>query len=260
MYTALTLNHLDSLEQRSLWPGFGDLVRRARALLQDRTPDQIHYALDAVNFILDDPENNGVSSNAPLAPEDSPFLAVQLHRYAARYDIGEIPEFPRATWTELFAVLALGLLEEAAQTFRGWPTVPPPIWYPSSPIESDPMIQELIPPVDAYSFACFMAAVEALAFAHAQERIPIEVKKQISLRSQRGGIARHANTTAAKEAFWDYCQKRTFRSTSEAARKFCREHAEIVQGMSEENRIRTLTDYYRLRNRQLGLKHKKVPG
>lgn len=136
MHIALTLNHLDSLEQRALWPGFGSLVLRARGLLHDRTPDQVRYALEAVNFILENPENDG-ATDTPSAP-DSPFLAARLHRCAARYDIDEVSEFPNATWTELFAVLALGLLEEAARSFRGWPTATPPSWYPNSGREERP--------------------------------------------------------------------------------------------------------------------------
>jgi len=255
MHIALTLDHIDSLEQRSLWPGFGSLVLRARELLHDRTPDQIRYALQTVNYILEDPYNEHVT-NSPFAPTDSPFLAARLHRCAARYDICEIPEFPNATWTELFAVLTLGLLEEAARSFRGWPTSAPPSWYPSPVVENDASIKALTDPVDAYSFACFLAAVEALAFAHAQERLPKEVKKRISLTSRRGGIARNAKARAAEEAFWDYCQQKTFPSRREAARRFCDDHPEIVQVLREGNAVRTLTDYYRRRSRELGVKSK----
>jgi hypothetical protein len=259
MHIALTLEHIDSLEQRSLWPGFGSLVFRARELLHDRTPDQIRYALAAVNYILEN-RNNEPVTNSPFAPADSPFLALRLHHCAAQYDIGEIPEFPQATWTELFAVLVLGLLEEAARSFRGWPTVSPADWTPTPVIENNPSIQALLDPVDAYSFACFLAAVEALAFAHAQKRLPKEVKKQISLNSRRGGIARHAKARAAEEAFWDYSQQKTFPSMREAARRFCKDYPEMVKGMRENNRIRTLTDYFSRRSRELGVKSKSGQG
>jgi len=252
MYIALTLDHLDSLEQRALWPGFGSLVLRAMGFLHDRTPAQIRYALEAVNFILESPENNS-ATDTPLA-SDSPFIAVRLHRYAVHYDIGKIPEFPEASWTELFAVLALGLLEEAARSFRGWPTTAPPSWYPTPVIENDPSIQALVDPVDAYSFACFLAAVEALAFAQAEVRLPQAVKKQISLNNQRANIARHAASRAIEEDFWRYYQNGTFRSVRAAAKQYCDEHPEIFEILKPTNAERTLTDFFSHRARERGVK------
>lgn len=256
MHIALTPDYLDSLEQRMLWPGFGVLVHRTRSLLHNRTPDQIRYALDAVNFILENPKTDD-TPNTAVTDTNSPFLAERLQTCVPYYDIGKILEFPQATWTELFAVLALGLLGEAAQTFRGWPTAAPPSWYPSMALDLDPSVQDTLPPVDAYSFACFLAAVEALAYAQAQVRIPIEVKKRISLRAKSGGIARHAAAREIEEDFCRYYEAGTFRSVRTAATLFCKEREGIFDVLDKGNAVRTLKDYYNRRAAQLGIKTKK---
>lgn len=123
-------------------------------------------------------------------------------------------------------------------------------------MKNDPSIQALLDPVDAYSFACFLAAVEALAFAHAQERLPKEVKKRISLTTRQAGIARQAAAHAIKEDFWRYYQNGTFRSVRAAATQYCDEHPEIFEVLKPTNAERTLTDFYSRRSRELGVKSK----
>lgn len=94
---------------------FGDQVKRARTLLVNRTPDQVAYIIDSLDWMLSETKsrefekvfNNAESEGIYFINRVNALKLLQQY-----YDIGAQESLPNATWTDYFAVLTLAYVAE----------------------------------------------------------------------------------------------------------------------------------------------------
>ena len=105
----------DELDDNLLF-AFGDQLRRARALLKGRTWAEIASALDSLDWMLQEgswPHFLKSMEEANVEGYSFTNRVKALKAYQDEFDIREQQGFPRATWADYFAVLAIAYVLEA---------------------------------------------------------------------------------------------------------------------------------------------------
>lgn len=222
---------------------FGQIAYRARKILSRRNRSEIIAAADTLSWLLlgdsvreidlgllewhakELDEKNGDSSDLTLS--DAQLLARVVETVSLE-DINEA--VPNLTLAELYAVLALGLIDEAAEWEQHY-------------MQAGYAEDESIYPMGLSPYA--VDAMEAVCMAESlQGDIPrIQAAKIISAQKRKAALKRHANTNNLKRQFIEFFHTETFKSMAEAARRF---YDGLEEGkrklLAPTNATRTLTD------------------
>ena len=227
-----------------------DIVLRARAILSVRKLKEIREAIKIINWLIEQSPANGLAlkqlKKEAAASGKRKHAAMPLFRdfgadvfslkmCMGKFDISGHEGFPRATWPELFAVLALALINEAAD----------------SELHHDkPSTGKKLPYLHEYrklSHVSPWLTYAAAAVATAEGMMLCEAsakgkKKKLSLRSQADSIELHHKTILAVKALDNYYCSGNFKSLKNAARMFIEDHPEKVAHLAPARRIKTLSE------------------
>jgi len=221
---------------------FGQIACRARKILSGRNRTEIVAAADTlswllladtaqeINFVLLEREaeelDKGNCESRPLTLSDAQLLARVVEAVYLE-DISEA--VPNLTAPELYAVLALGLIDEATEWEQHYVR--------AGYAEEDPIYHVALAP---YA----VDAMEAVCMAECLQREPShEAVKIISERNRKAALQRHVHTSELKRQFIEFFLAGTFKSMAQAAGRF-------LDGLEEgkrkllapTNASRTLTD------------------
>lgn len=241
----------------------GDIVFRARALLIHRSEKEIFTGLQIVSWMIDKSPARDEAAFAELArraAEDSHGMKETLERYIAnapirldidsatfalkacqaKFDITGDEKSPGASWAELFAILALGLIDQACKD------EPEPIYgngdFHESAVGSNLSYEFRTESRIAYSLVDAMDAVATAEGIHRFESDATDAKQKIKIRNSSAAIQRHAQTNEALVALKDFYISGEHKSMRNAARLFCDEFLDKVKHLAEGNRVRTLSE------------------
>lgn len=222
---------------------FGQIACRARKILSGRSRSEIIAAADTLSWLLlsdaahaikwgllerqakELDERNGDSS--PLTLSDAQLLARVVETVLLE-DINEA--VPNLTVPELYAVLALGLIDEAAEWEQHY-------------LQAGYAEDDAIYPIALSPYA--VDAMEAVCMAQCLHRTEPsrQAAKIISDQNRKAAIKRHLHITELKRQFIEFFLAGTFKSMAEAARRF---YDSLEEGkrklLAPTNAIRTLTD------------------
>lgn len=248
------------------WIG-SDIVIRARTIIAHRNLTQIKTAIGIVNWLVDQSPihdmawqeltrqaalADGVASTSsknkkanlsttPITNALEPDLlsdVTALRLCIGQYDLSGYSPLADLKWSELFAVLALGLIDRAnndeAYYERG-KKVSSNDYYDYRVIAH--VTPWLIQAMDAVTTAEGLFRFEALS-----DGIAVRVKKQISLKNKRAGILRHAQTAQAVLALHDFYRKGKFKSLRDCVHLFIEKYPKLVEHLAPTNRLRTLAN------------------
>lgn len=268
-----------------------DIVVRARELLHYRTLKEIQVGMDIVNWMFDEPvlrdesfrrlselaksidtpdtnikktseKNTKLSANKSTAPIEP--LSRNDHSSVSdllfcktKFDLADYEDFPNATWHELFAVLALGVIEKACadeKYYGSWAHDEPFDWLHEWRIETH-VSDWLIEAMDAIATAEGLAMASTSAIQIKENTLAVEKKKR-SLKSKTANIQRHAKTNAALLELLELYRQGSFRSMNHAAQIYCERNEQKVEHLLDHNRIRTLREGLSnlLKDKRLSLK------
>lgn len=239
----------------------GSIPQRMRRLLRNRSLGELEHYLAVVNFVLDDMgeklawralehEANKVNSarfdESDLRTDDAPFLGYDddaglLFGCVNQVDLSPFQTPFPVLWHELFAALALALLNTSAEEelrYDSWE-------------DSDSGLHDwrVLWHVADWTRQAERAAslAEALALGWQQEldrqsgvQTFKEYKAKESVQKKAAALIRHKPTIKAALELTRYYRAGTFRSIRDATSRFCREHPELVKHLSADNRVRTL--------------------
>lgn len=253
-----------------------DIVVRGRELLKNRKLSEIKAAVNIVNWMIESavvrdeifrnleelakevdsqvldtkkvgvkkakqPANSADQFGPLTRNNDSSIFALLLCK--ARHDISGYDDFPNATWHELFAVLALGLIEKACDDekyYGSWPHGEPPDWLHEWRIETH-VSYWMIEAMDAVATAEGLAREVAIA-SQTREHTLDDTKRKFSLRIKAAAIQRHAKTAVAVLALFDFYRAGNFKSYRNAAQIFAEKFPDKVAHLAPTNRVRTLSE------------------
>ncbi|SFN44581.1 hypothetical protein SAMN05216386_1000 [Nitrosospira briensis] len=243
------------------FPEFGgDIVFRARAILQSRTDEELFAALEIIDWIIDQSpaqdevaaelermaaeENNDSSASGEEPYSDSPIKrdkhssTYALKALQPKFDISADEKFPNATWGEMFSVLALSLVAQACEDERLVNNKPQ-----SENSERNDWLNEY----QAVSRASYwlIEAMDAVATAEGINLFQSEIaneKQKISVRNRFSGQKKHKPTNDALLALRDFYIPEKHKSMRNAAKLFCEAYPEKVAHLTYYNRIRTLSE------------------
>ena len=209
---------------------FSVLATRARALLAERSPREAEFAIHAVDYMLDnlDDEHRGVLESGPEAASPAVSPAQALKRCIGKYDIDGLDDFPDAAWPEFFAALACRYLNAAFfELQRGRRSALRSLesaahGEPAYDGGSGPRILVAGYAVKAMEAICcgeFIKNGEAEMELIATEK----AEEKIRLGSRKAAIARHAQEKIVEEDFVAYLREEDGRldNIAKAAESYC---------------------------------------
>lgn len=217
------------------WPRFRQIVARARERTSARSAEELKYACQLLDWMLFKIAENTSPSRSPRDNSEKPkrnepslpFLAKHLHEHIGLFNIQDIPYLPNLSWAELFSVMAMALLQDAAEAYTGWAHLGETTIEPY--LKTSPRFDQ---PYGAYGMDCLLAAAESLAYAHIHaETKPLAqslAEQAISIRNQSAAITRHADTHRFKDEFYAFCKAQGFGNIQQAAREFIAANAERI--------------------------------
>lgn len=222
---------------------FRQIVYRARKILSGRSRREVVATADTLSWLLlcdaaqeinldllerqaeELEEENGDSN--PLTLSDAQLLA-HIVETVSLEDINEA--VPNLTAPELYAVLALGLIDEAAEWEQHY-------------MQAGYAEDDSIYPIALSPYA--VDAMEAVCMAECLQRSEPsrQAAKIISEQNRKAAIKRHSLINELKRQFIEFFLAGTFKSMAEAARRF---YDGLEEGrrklLAPTNAIRTLTD------------------
>ena len=225
----------------------GQLPERMRSLLAGRTPEDLNVILTWIDQHIEHAqlarlqsaagESDQVASDDNGVFESGGTEVRALLWCLTRYTLDTW------SWSEVFAVLSLALLNEAAEAEK---------LYSNKPY-ADPVHRRWYVLYNVSTWTT--EAVEAGAFAEALSRgmpetsLPCPIpratgarqRKRVSLRHQKAAHARHAPTRVAVREATQLYQSGQFETIAAAVRAYCRRNPNKVSHLDEGNRFRTLT-------------------
>jgi hypothetical protein len=237
----------------------GDIVYRARDLLDPHSENEIYRLIPVINWMIDEspaPYREGIIELGRKEAKDSQgigrFMAgvpVEPDVYSAtfaltscigEYDITGDEALPNASWAQLFAILALGLTDQACKPLE--------LHYGSGgSLHADTTIADTdnenrIPSSVSYFL---IQAMDAVATAEGFRRAGSEItesKQKIKIRSQRAAIQRHAKTNEAILALNKFYDPEKHKSMRYATDLFCEANPDKVKHLFYHNQLRTMTE------------------
>ncbi len=239
---------------RPPWEGFNRIAERARQILKDRQRIEIKYAVLVITWMLNDEEVQEVtqkkeSINATGSERTHVSPATALSACIGVIGIRRLQSFRNGSWPEFFAVLSLGLLDEAYRATQG------KFSYDKQVLnQGDYDGQDFLPHVrkfirEPWDFA--LDAIEAVTVAEhlkeADRLVKQMAEEQVSVQASDAAIERHAPLNALKEQFVDYYFSHyRGRSVNEATPRFydkeLTEEEKALLPPDREKAIRILRD------------------
>jgi hypothetical protein len=243
------------------FPEFGgDIVYRARTLLDKRSDEEIFAAIEIINWIIDESPareealaalEKGLSSASDRANEtdegnindssirrDLYSSTYALKARQAKYDITGDERLPNASWAEMFAALALSLIDQAFED---------EVRYGNKALTGAGIDSDWFYEYRAVSHASYwlIEAMDAIGTAEGiryLESVVTESKQKVRVRTQQAAIRRHAKTNDALTAFRDFYISEKHKSMRNAAQIFCEKFPKMAEHLAPYNRVRTLTE------------------
>lgn len=230
---------------------FGQIACRARKILSGRNRSEIVSAADTLSWLLlagaaqeinfDSLEREAKeldeekSDSSPLTLSDAQLLARAVETVSLE-DINEA--VPNLNLAELYAVLALGLIDEAAEWEQHYMR--------AGYAQDDSIFPVALSPyaVDAMEAVCMAESV--------QGDVPrLQAAKIISGKSRNAALIRHQATNELKREFILFCRSGNFKSKADAARRFYDSLDEEKRRLlAPTNAIRTLKEALSAHNKQ----------
>lgn len=172
---------------------FGDQLTRARALLTHRTPAQIDFLIDSLDWILRESGPKEFETAMATTEQDgecfiSRVKALKLRR--EEFDISGQPSLPDASWVDYFAVLTLAYVSEYLYEHQSGIQVPE---VHSSGDYPGVMIDWALDAMDAVCYAEHLEAItDRLAERDKQNKVTIDiaVREKLQERGRKGGLKR----------------------------------------------------------------------
>jgi hypothetical protein len=229
----------------------GDIIVRARQLLEGRSKKELKEATKLLNWMLEQSpakqeiwdslisEAEAIDDGKGLegAPKrDLDAKTYSLLRCTDKFDLSDYPNLPSMTWPQLFAVLALTLINvscEEEHYYGSW-----------EEHENDPgWLHEWR--IHTHSSYWLVQAMDAVATAEGLQRVTsqgVEAKKKISLRNRQAAIQKHAKTNDALLALKEFYLGGHHISMRNAAQLFCERFPDLVAHLAHYNQVRTLSE------------------
>jgi hypothetical protein len=236
-----------------------EIADRARKILSARSVEEFIGLLNLANYFLESLNPKGLLTLEKLSRECERLDTLADGGPPTSTDVDDLPDpecevallfwgldrldllspydSPASTWPELFAILALGLLNTAAEDenyYSGW-------------ADKDEWVHDyrVLNNVSYWTQQAERAISISETLSWAQNR---QIQKHIeqsvskSRQAQQAAFARHEKTANAVLALTSFYQKGSFPSMSAAVAKFCEEHRDLVAHLAQTNRQRTLSE------------------
>ena len=242
----------------------GDIVFRARALLHKRSDEEIFAGIKIIDWLIEqssvkdealaelelanleevDEESHGIDKvtvgNEPnsLIRRDLYSSAYAMKVLQPNFDITGDESFPNASWAEMFAVLALSLVDQACEDERLFGNKA----LPENEERDDWFYEYRIVSRASYWLIEAMDAVATAEGFHRFESGLTDAKQKIKTRNQHAAIQRHSKTNEALRALKDFYLYGKHKSMRNAAHLFCDAFPDKVAHLAHYNRVRTLTE------------------
>lgn len=245
------------------WIG-GEIIFRARSLLRNRNVKHIRAAIGVVNWLIEySParelvwkdltkdaefqaflENESTKKTKPKVTFDEIsrdwYTAVNsLRTCINEYDLTGYPHIPNLRWSELFAILALSLIDKAVDDEKYYGS-----WKEDGDFDFMHMYR-----VTSHVMVWLVMAMDAVAqaeglsaYEEASKYIDADIQNKISLRNKQAGILRHAKTNDAALKLSDYYRGGQFKSIRECVQRFIELNPKLVEHLTPTNRLRTLSE------------------
>lgn len=221
-----------------------DIVNRARNILAQRSLSEIKKIAAAINWMIDHKKvrDHLFDQLLKMADEiESTDSAYSGNTYTPYYYLKtyqtylEMPhtDVANVQWHEVYAVLALTLIDKAADDegyYSGWHI-------------ADDWLHEWR--IQSHASTWIMEAMEAITWADgllAKQNTIDEAKQKLSSRNTAAAIQRHAKTNDAILELAEMYQSGNFKSMRNAAQIYSEKHPEKVSHLAHYNRVRTLTE------------------
>lgn len=246
-------------EWPNTFPEYGkDIAFRAREILRNRSVTDLRNIADAINWITNhksireklindlaaDAEHldNG---NEPEYRGNSYCSIYAIKHYQQNYTLPDI-EIQNLKWHEIYATLALGLLDKAVDDEKFYAK-----WK-----DHDDWLHAWR--IMSHSATWLIEAMEAITLAEGMLSIETNSeseKNKIKERNTSAAIQRHAKTNQAIIALFEMFNSGSYKSMSNAAQIFSEKFPEKVAHLAPYNRVRTLSnglsDYIKGQRRSL---------
>lgn len=214
---------LEGKPPESVGGKFEGIARRARKILANRSREEIIIAADIISWLSEcdlirdrslrelQRMAEGLESDRAHGDAEGENIADYGHEFGSLIYVmermsleGISDEVSNLTWPDLFAVLALGLIDDAAEWERSQ----------RRPVEAEDTFYHMWHGPHA------VEAMEALCMAEGlvrQANLQREKEKAVSSARQQAANKRHHKTNAIKREFIKFYHAATFRSRAEAA-------------------------------------------
>lgn len=205
-----------------------EIIKRSKRVLKKRNEKQITFAFLTINWIREaknrdlyikeikkgiNKEKTFISDFGNIDRINQPTSTKMLFDNIKDWNILGQPDFPKATYSEYFAVLALSLISELLNDFN----------FNDSKSIKNKKDRDLINLTIAGCIV--MDALEAISFAEYYSwDLEDKVKKELSMRNQRAAILRHEEDNEIKNeiksGFKTFYKENQHLKKAAAARKF----------------------------------------
>lgn len=246
-------------EWPNTFPEYGkDIAYRARKILVNRSIKDLEKIADAINWItvhelvkekvFADLLRDGELIDDGIEPEyhgNSISSMYSIRYYQETYALPDIG-VNNLKWHEIYATLALGLLDKAVDDEKFYST-----WE-----DHNDWLHEWR--IMSHSATWLIEAMEAITLAEGMLSIESNSeaeKNKLKIRNTSAAILRHAKTNKAIIALHEMFTSGSYKSMSNAAQIFSEKFPEKVAHLAPYNRIRTLSnglsDYIKGQRRSL---------
>lgn len=240
------------------------IPKRMRRLLAHRSREDLDRLILLVNTVLEEINPNGKLIAERLTIEANIFEGVEqrlLEKMLAhlpdsdedvdillwgieRVDLASLADDPAVEWYELFAVLALALLNVAAddeQYYGKWPDVDEWVhdWRILDHLCDWTHYAER---AAAFAEALNWGRLQAAKRQPLEEQVQQEHKAILGQRNRLAALKRHEPTARATLELTKFYRENDFPSRRAAASRFCKDFPELVKHLQPDNRVRTLTN------------------
>lgn len=189
---------------------FGNQLARARALIAHRTPMQIDYLLDSLDWIFQDSGAIEPAYATAKAYQEGERLTSRVNALKLRspnFDLSNQSSILDATWSDYFAVLAIAYADEALYEYKAQPQAPTPEW-------TIGFLQHMT--------ACAIESMDAICYAELlialDNNVSTRMRKEFQERGRKGGLRKTARFSELRDKVLRYSDKYLNKSVRETAR------------------------------------------
>lgn len=237
-----------------------DIIARARELLKNRSLKELKATMELINWMIaqsksisvplhnrfeeeaikidalveNESKQEEVIKNNLYERNDRTFTYL-LKTYLAKYELPKDDEIPKILVSEIFATLALSLIDKAVDDEKYYQS-----WVMNDSIDSLHQYRIL-----THSAYWLIEAMDALSTAEAFEfadGIKLEIKEKLSKSNSKASRKRHAKTNIAILEIEKRYLTGKYKSMRNAVQIYCEENPEKVSHLASYNCIRTLTE------------------